>query len=162
MSALNSAPSPLPKIINSLLPGQLSAVVVKPSNTSERISKLNGWTKCHVYLAQSSALVLGSSPSCYSHLEWFWLSGGGNGSCKLAQEQFASLCLLPFHRTVHARKTRECEIALMLKIPAQADGGLATQGKGNSSSRGRRKPICTLALCKINTWNYFAESRAQQ
>lgn len=47
---------------------QLSAVVAKPSNTSERISKLRRWTKCHISLAQSSALVLGSSPGCSSHL----------------------------------------------------------------------------------------------
>lgn len=54
----------------------------------------------------------------------------------------------------------EFEISSVLKIPAQADGGLATQGEG--SSRGRRKPICTLALFTVNSWDYSAESRAWQ
>lgn len=44
----------------------------------------------------------------------------------------------------------EFEISSVLKIPAPAEGGLATQGEG--SSQGRRKPIFTLALCTVHSW----------
>lgn len=64
---------------------------------------MSKWTKCHTYLAQCSVLVLGSSPSCCSHLWWVWLSRGGNVFFKLAQEQFAPLSLLPPLRMFHAR-----------------------------------------------------------